>query len=358
MSRRIQIVEPTLDGFSGHCYAMVVSLCRSLKVQTDIWAAKGAESLSFGPIASVHALFYRRLRLLQQVWLYRRLLAQGHPVVVTTARRSDLMALDWVAGQVLPELRVFLYFHWYRESPKRFRFLQKMAARQPNLVIFGTTPSVVDLFTRAGFSNAHLLPYPASTSISQNDCVPFSKLLYAGAARQDKGFRQIVDLVGMLADIKENIPLAVQISADHFGKMDSATRADIERLRRIGYGPLRLIEETLSPAEYSAVYSGSICLQPYDRDEFRDRVSGVTLDALAAGCPIVTTAGTWMSRLIEPYRAGVAVDTPTAGKIYDAVKTMIADYAQFQSRAWMAGGAQKQDSWEPLTRLLMVSSKR
>jgi glycosyltransferase involved in cell wall biosynthesis len=335
---------------------MVVSLCRSLKMGADVWAAKGAESLSFGPMATVHALFYRRIRLLQQVWLYRRLIAESRPVVVTTARRSDLIALDWVAGRVLPEHRVFLYFHWYRESPRKFRFLQKMAVRQPNLVIFGTTPTVVDLFTRAGFGNARVLPYPASTPIPQSEIVPFSNLLYAGAARQDKGFRQVVDLVGMLADSKETIPVAVQISADHFGKMDSETREDIERLRRIGYGPLRLIEETLTPAEYSALYPGSICLQPYDRDEFRDRVSGVTLDALAAGCPIVTTAGTWMSRLIEPSRAGIALDTPTAGKMYDAAKMIIADYADFQSRAWSAGRAQKQDSWEPLTKLLEESA--
>ena len=78
------------------------------------------------------------------------------------------------------------------------------------------------------------------------------------------------------------------------------------------YPPLTLIRETPSPEEYAANFPGSICLQPYDRAEFRDRVSGVTLDALAHGCPVVATAGTWSAAMIEPFGAGIALADPDA----------------------------------------------
>ena len=84
MSQRVQIIEPTLDGFAGHCYSLVASLCRALGGQpADIWAAKGAESLDFGPDITIHPCFRRRIRVLQQLLLYRRLLRTGDAVVVT-----------------------------------------------------------------------------------------------------------------------------------------------------------------------------------------------------------------------------------------------------------------------------------
>src|SRR5213076_1166490 len=114
------------------------------------------------------------------------------------------------------------------------------------------------------------LPYPAPAPAGESATVPFRRLLYAGAARQDKGFGIVVDLVQLLAARKETLPIAVQITADHYDKYDSATRADIARLEALQYPPLTLIRETPSPEEYAANFVGSICLQPYDRAEFRD----------------------------------------------------------------------------------------
>ncbi len=225
-----------------------------------------------------------------------------------------------------------------------------MAARQPETVILGTTESVVDVFRRCGFAHVVLLPYPAPPSIPDRDAVaiPFRRLLYAGAARQDKGFGLVVDLVELLAARNEDIPIAVQITADHYGKYDAATRADIARLEAIRYPPLTLIRETPSPEHYAANFTGSICLQPYDRDDFRDRVSGVTLDALAHGCPIVATAGTWSAAMIDPFDAGIALADPDAESLYAAATALRADYARYQAAALVAARAPGRDSWSPL----------
>jgi glycosyltransferase involved in cell wall biosynthesis len=351
--RNIQVVEPTLEGYSGHCHSLVSSFCRAAAgASIALWSARGSEVLEFGPGVAVHPWFRRRVRLPQALLLFRRLLRHPDPIVVMTARRSDLILINWVAARPLPPNRVFLYFHWFRDTPGKSRFLQKMAARLPNLVILGTTASVVEAFRRCGFANVYLVTYPATRPAHAAPPLPFRQLLYAGAARQDKGFAQVVDLVERLARKKESVPITIQISADHYGKYDPATRADLARLRAIGYAPLKLVGETLSPADYAALFPGSICLQPYRRADFVDRVSGVTLDALAHGCPVVATSGTWMAGLISRFGAGLALDDISAEGLHGAIGAVMGRYASYQAAARAAGLAQDRNSWAPLIDLL------
>ena len=351
----IQVVEPTLQGYSGHCHDLVSSFVRAAAPATiDLWSGKGSEGMAFGPGVTIHPFFRRRVRLPQALYLFHRLIRGPGRIVVTTARRSDLALLDVAAPGRLSANRVYLYFHWFRATPSKLRFLQKMAVRQPEAVILGTTDSVVDVFRQCGFANALLLPYPAPPTPEMASAAPFRRLLYAGAARQDKGFKVVVDLVELLAARNESIPIAIQITADHYGKFDAATREDIARLKALRYPPLTLIGETPSPEEYAANFPGGICLQPYNRSEFGDRVSGVTLDALAQGCPVIATAGTWTADLIRPFDAGIALRETDPESLYDAVRTVRAEYARYQSGALSAGHARERDSWRALLDRLMA----
>ena len=349
----VQIVEPTLESYSGHCHSLVASLCTALgSTPIDLWSAAGARGMDFGPNVANHPLFWRRIRLLQALLLYRRLLRSSAPIVVTTARRSDLVSLDLVARGPLPRRRVFLYFHWLRETPDKLRSFRKLAQRQPHVVIFGTTVSVVDFFKRCGFANVLLLAYPPPAPSGGDEPARFRQFLYAGAARQDKGFPLIADLVELLAREGATTPVTVQVSADHFGKVDVKTREDIGRLEAAGYAPLELKSQTLTPQEYSALFPGSVCLQPYNRNEFRDRVSGVTLDALAHASPVVATAGTWSAELIKPFRAGIELHDMDAASLLQAARRIEQEYAVFSSAARVAGQAQNRNSWVPLLEML------
>ena len=353
MNTKIQVVEPTLESYSGHCHSLVSSFCRAAAGrQIILWVGKGAERIDFGPGVSVHPYFSRRFRLFQSLFLLRRLLREPYPVFIPTARRVDLTLLNLAAGKQIAGNRVFLYFHWVRETPDKLRSLRRIATRQPNLVILGTTASVVEVFRSCGFAHVSLLPYPSTQAQRPSAAMSFRRLLYAGAARQDKGFRQVVGFVEFLARKKEKIPVTIQVSADHYGKYDAATREDITRLRSIGYASLELAAETLSPADYAALFPGSICLQLYNRADFRDRVSGVTLDALAHGSPIVATAGTWMAKLIEPFGAGVAIEEPTPENLHRAVTKIIDAYPGFRNGAFRAGQAQTQKSWDLLLEVM------
>ena len=182
--RNIQIIEPTLEGYSGYCHSLVSSFCRAAAgAQVDLWSAKGSANLDFGPGVTVHPYFSRRFRLFQSLFLFRRLLREPSPVFIPTAGRADLALLNLAAGKQIARNRVFLYFHRVRETADKLRFLRRIAARQPNLVILGTTASVVEVFRRCGFAHVSLLPYPPTQAQRAGAAMFFRRLLYAGAAR-------------------------------------------------------------------------------------------------------------------------------------------------------------------------------
>jgi hypothetical protein len=184
-----------------------------------------------------------------------------------------------------------------------------------------------------------VVPYPITprktgVAVRQND---FRYLLYAGAARQDKGFRQIVDLVAYLHQQNSRIPVTIQTSAEHFGKYDTATLADIERLKSIPYAYLTMRTEVLSAAEYEELYAGAIAIQLYSTNDFSDRISGITLDAFSAGSPVISTSGTWIARMVERFDAGLVADNMSPQEVLMKATVIISNYAHYNANAVSAG---------------------
>lgn len=357
LERTIHVVEPTLTGEQGHCLSLVRSLCRQAPdLPLELWIGSRAEAPALERLGvGIHRHFHRRLRKLQLYPLYRRLLAAPGRILVSTAGRVDLMMLGWAArGDIRPR-KAYLYFHWLRRTPGKEAFLRRFACEQPNVVVMGTTPLVADTLRDLGFQHALLVPYPVTLepALAADPWPTFRHILFAGAARMDKGFQHVVDLVVRLNQMRGRLPVLVQVSADHYEKSDPRTRAQVDRLVGTGYPHLTVQRKTMGAADYASSFSGGICLQPYDRSDFADRASGVTLDALAAGCPVVTPSRTWMARLVERFDAGVVLEDRTPEAMYDAIRRIVDDYARYQRNA-RAGGERlrAENDCAPLVELL------
>lgn len=350
----IHIIEPTLEGVSGHALNVVKSLCVAGEgLPFHLWVGRGASLPDLdGIVSEVHPHFRRRLRKLQAYLLYRRLLRQRGRIVVTTAGTLDLYALDWAAGKPIPPGKVFLYFHQVRrlETRKLQRF-RALAEKQPNLGLMGTTSAIEQIFRDCGFSNTATLRLPPGmdSEVFPPDPAPFRQLLYAGAARSDKGFGAVVDLVAHLAATGATVPVAVQTCGDHYGRHDPATRAHVQRLQGVDYRPLSLLPDPLMPKEYAALFPGGISLQPYQREEYAAKMSAIILDSFSAGCPVVTLAGTSMATLVGRFDAGAVVDDPGPVALWNACRALIADYPRYRDNA-RRGGEQlrRENSWAPL----------
>jgi hypothetical protein len=153
----------------------------------------------------------------------------------------------------------------------------------------------------------------------------------------------VVELLALLAEKRLELPVALQTSGDHYDKYDPETRKALERIPVIGYPQLKLTPETLSPDAYFEMYSGAICLQAYDPVAFADRISGITLDGLSMGAPVITLAGTWMARVVERFDAGVVVAAPSPDLLLAASLRIRDDYPRYQSNARRAGLALQQE---------------
>ena len=340
MKDTVEIVEPTLKDETGHCYSFLSSLCKvSEKVNFNLWISRDADLEFSGQYVNINRYFYRRIRRLQSYLLYRKLLAGRNKIFLPTAGIIDLIMLDWASKGVISTGKVYLYFHWVNITEKKRARLKRIALHQPNLMILGPTASVVDIFLEAGFVNSRIVPYPISTRESDIRVTEnaFTRLLYAGAARQEKGITAVVDLIEYMNTAGLEFPISVQNSADHHGNYCAATKSDIERLINIHYPHLQLIPETLSSESYTRLFYGAISIQLYDASKFQDRISGVTLDALSAGSPIVATAGTWTAKMVERFNAGIIIDGLQPGKIVAAIQEIISKYVEYSKNAHNGG---------------------
>jgi glycosyltransferase involved in cell wall biosynthesis len=271
------------------------------------------------------------------------------------------MMLDLAAAGGIAPGKVYLYFHWVRLTRSKQAYFRRMAQKHPNLVILGTTPTVEKVFRDCGFIQTLVVPYPATMdqAVAPQGQTAFRHVLFAGAARADKGFGKVVDLVAWLAQHGESIAVSVQVSADHYDKYDAVTRSDIDRLRGIPYPALMVRSQALSEGEYAALFAGGICLQPYDRGEFADRVSSVTLDAFTAGCPVITVSRTWMARAVERFDAGIVVEDPSAQALHEAITRVIADYPRYQANARSGADVlRRENSWGRLVERLNLATRQ
>lgn len=347
-SGTIQIVEPTLMTETGHCYSFLTSLSNASNNKTPLclWINRNAKVSFTGENVQVKKYFFSKIRRLQCYGLYKKLLAANEKMFISTAGITDLILLNWASNGRISKGKVYLYFHWFNISEKKLSSLRKIALKQPNLAILGPTPSVIKTFQEAGFDNARIVPYPisAQTRHGQTEHDSFTGLLYAGAARQDKGISEVVNLVEYMNKLGLQIPFRLQNSPDHRGKYDEVTKAEIQRLEKIPYPYLRLFPETLKPDEYAELFAGAICIQLYDADLFADRISGVTLDALSAGSPIVVTAGTWTARMVQRFDAGRIIDDTGPEKTLSAIQEIIADYPRYSKNAYAAGQVLQQEN--------------
>jgi glycosyltransferase involved in cell wall biosynthesis len=356
--RIVHIIEPTLVSDAGHCSIVVQSLCAAGEgLRFCVWVGREAQlAWTQKSGIEIRPYFSRRLRRLQTAWLYWRLLRSGARLVITTAGRTDLVLLNLVGPKPIPPGRVFLYLHQLRLNPRKEMALRRLAVQQPNLTLMCTTGEIEKTVRHCGFHNTMVvLPLPVQSAYGRaTELSPrFRHVLVAGAARSDKGFSIAVDLIRYLAAQGASLPVSIQTSGDHYGRYDEATQVALAQLRDVRYSQLTMLPDTLTRPDYVKLFRGAICLQPYDRTEYANKLSGITLDAFTVGAPVVTLSRTWMAKMVQQFEAGVTVEEPTSEALYRAVETVRDKYEHYSANATQAGLAiRKQNQWASLIDML------
>ena len=126
---------------------------------------------------------------------------------------------------------------------------------------------------------------------------------FLGAPRVEKGFCELPSLVARLPRVAggRTIRAAIQVTRASRDPRVRATIAELRRLKEsLPSGHLELLE---SPAPLSVYYewvrtAGVIAL-PYISEKYNASTSGVFIEAISLGVPVLAPANSWMSDVIS-----------------------------------------------------------
>lgn len=179
-------------------------------------------------------------------------------------------------------------------------------------------------------------------------------LTYLGNARTEKGFHYLPKAVESLrAAYLETGRLRFVIQANaNLSLEDGIISRERRRLRRYASEQVEIIDNALDvPGFQKRLLEADLILLPYQAEHYRRRSSGILVQALVAGRPVVVPSGTWLSDC-APAEASVTFDDPEdlANAIAIAVERL-PDLRQAAQR--MASTWQETHSAESLVKLLL-----
>ena len=337
--KRLLVIEPNLRTPSGH-YAEFVRALGTCAEGTaiDVFAHPDADGLLDSIPGVAPCRVEPRVGSLLAEWrTITQALAGDDPFLVLTSdgRHAAAVSLAATLTGRNPDHARF-YFHWIPEG-----FLQStlhrlaVRAREHALALV-PTEAIATSLRDAGWRRVAYLPYPAFGPEEPPVPVPFSRVLVAGAARANKGLDLVVGLAGQWVREGRSIPLLVQASTKHALRHGRREVKLVEALLATGYGALVADGRAPDRAEYIARFRGALVLAPYERERFAHAVSGVVLDALLHGAPVIATRGTWPGAQVDRFGAGVTIDNRTPQDLAHAIDAVLADWSGYAERAVIA----------------------
>lgn len=310
----LRVIEPNLVGASGHYGEYVRALAERAGgrfSRIDVLCDAGAR---LGSLAECRPLAFRpcfpgRGRRAAEWRALREAVASHDPFLVLTARTPDVVMLEAAARLSGRDLRhARLYFHWRERSALQRAAAMACARTRREALAIAPTPTTAEFLRSTGWSRVLEIPYPAIAPAVPFPAGPLERLLVAGAARMNKGIDAVAALAARLAERRDPIELLVQTTGKRRSGASGAREAKaLAELAASGCPGLRLDPSAPDRPGYVERFRGSLVLTPYCPETFADNVSGIALDALLHGAPVVATAGTWQARVVERYGAGTVM---------------------------------------------------
>ncbi len=336
MNNRLLIIEPNLRSFNNH-YAEFV---RALGLHADgttisVMAHPDADKILASMAGVIVSHDKPRVGRPAAEWrTIVRSVRHRIPFLVLTAdgRHGAVVSVASLFGGPSPE-KAALYFH-RTPSGTRDRLFGMLAARaRRHALALAPTETIAGSLRRAGWRRVQCVPYPMLAPAEAPLPMPFRQVMMAGVARLNKGLDLIVALSKKWSSEGRSTPLFVQISKKHAVRHGHREVALVEELVASGYGGLTVDEQAPDRVEYVNRFRGALVLAPYERERFAEAVSGIVLDALLHGAPVIATSGTWAGRQVERFSAGVTIEKRTPEALAIAIDTVLSDWSGYSERA-------------------------
>lgn len=189
-----------------------------------------------------------------------------------------------------------------------------LATRSRNVYFYGETRRLASYLRRNTGLPCFGLELP--TPIAIKDLADVSsrgrkkiKIVYMGAARTEKGFALLPDIISSLTkqlrpSLLKNIEFIIQASPQKIGYLPEIKEA-IGRLETFPKSLVKL-KRKHRPAEeyYNTIADADIVLLLYDKDQYRVRGSAVAVEAVSLGKIVLATHNTFPASLVVADRGG------------------------------------------------------
>ena len=297
----LTIIEPRLSSAAGHFHSLASALIAELPPGSVRVACSPGGQAHLPSCCDAWPNLNPKLSKVGLALAMRRLAGSTSSMCVLTACDRSLV----VAAAVLPKscalTGIVHDVGWVRRN-----YLLRMAARlRPDLRIacFGTP--VHHAVCNSGLRTVQQFEYPIDPvwrpDLVQSDSP--THLLMAGGPRSEKGF---LELARWCLESQRGRPLPVRI---HGAKPDADCSAAVRELVSCGASDILVRSQPLTPGEFRQDFLGAIVLLLHRPAEYHGRASGLFLDAIMAGSPMIAVAGSRFARDIEQHDLGVIVES-------------------------------------------------
>uniref|UniRef100_C6E5A7 Glycosyltransferase n=1 Tax=Geobacter sp. (strain M21) TaxID=443144 RepID=C6E5A7_GEOSM len=334
--KHLLLIEPNLRSPSGHYCDFVRALgSRATDAVLEVFAHPEADAM-LERMAGVQVCRQepRVGRPLAEWRTIARETRAGNSFLVLTADARHAAAVTMTAASSGKDPKgARLFFHRPPTTVRdQYLFPLTWGAREHALAVT-STEKVAESLRGMGYRRVVCVPYPAQGPATAPEPVPFSHLLMAGAARLNKGLDLVAGLAGNWAGEGRSVPLMVQVSQKHADRHGRREGEVVRTLLACGYQGLRADETVPDRGEYLSRFKGALVLAPYAREQFASQVSGIVLDALLHGSPVIATSGTWPGAQVERFGAGDTIAERTPEALSAAVDRVLSDWDGYSARA-------------------------
>lgn len=154
-----------------------------------------------------------------------------------------------------------------------------------------------------------------------------------GPARLEKGTDILQKAILYL--IKEqpelNVKFIIQWNQEVFNSDGSKLEREpeLERSKKVFF-----LTSDLSSEEYDDYIDRTDCMVlPYLRQSYYARISGVAVEAVTAGIPIIFTKDTWMEDAVSQYGAGLSIENENALDLAEKIYLMASRISEYKAEA-------------------------
>ena len=206
--------------------------------------------------------------------------------------------------------------HFIESLKKTFWDLGGLASRSKNIYFYGETRRLASYLRRNLGIPCFGLELPTPNAIKELGDVSLRgrekiKIVYMGAARTEKGFTLLPDLIAGLSkrlrpDLLEKTEFVIQASPQKIGYLPEIKEA-ISKLEAFPTSLVKL-KRKHRPAEeyYQTIADSDVVLLLYDKHQYRVRGSAVAVESVSLGKIILATHNTFPSSLATSDQGGRA----------------------------------------------------